>query len=106
MGFHNSRSFDLFRKYKVMYSKNKICYVKFSFGKRNILVCQMFASWHFVPCRSFREVLILAFGMGCKKTTSLHHIDARGSSQGGGDGGEHGDDEVQDFLPKFFLHNS
>ena len=29
--------------------------------------------------------------------------DARGSADGGGDGGEYGDDEVQDFLPKFFL---
>ena len=42
-------------------------------------------------------------GWAVKKTTSLHHIDARGSSQGGGDGREHGDDEVQDFLPEFFL---
>ena len=37
---------------------------------------------------------------------AFSELQARGGAQSGGDGGEHGDDEVQDFLPEFFLHNS
>ena len=44
--------------------------------------------------------------MGACPRLSLHRLYARGGAQGGGDGGEHGDDEVQYFLPEFFLHNS
>ena len=30
--------------------------------------------------------------------------DARAHPEGGGNGGEHGDDDVQDFTPKVFVH--
>ena len=33
------------------------------------------------------------------------YTDAGGHSEGGGDGGEYGDDDVQDFAPKFFFHS-
>ena len=33
----------------------------------------------------------------------LLHAHARGHSEGGGDGGEHGDHDVQDLAPKFFF---
>ena len=41
-----------------------------------------------------------------KQTDALSvtlHSHARGSAQGGGDGGEYRNHEVQDFLPKFFF---
>ena len=34
---------------------------------------------------------------------SPHQLDARGGAQGGNDCRQDGDDELQDFLPKFFL---
>ena len=34
---------------------------------------------------------------------SPHQLDARGGAQGGSDCRQDGDDELQDFLPKFFL---
>jgi hypothetical protein len=34
---------------------------------------------------------------------SLHQLDARGGAQGGGDGRQDGNDEVQNFLYAFFL---
>ena len=33
------------------------------------------------------------------------HSHAGGYAKGGGNGGEHGDDDVQDFLPKRFVHD-
>ena len=32
------------------------------------------------------------------------HAHARSHSESGGDGGKHRDDDVQDFLPKRFVH--
>ena len=32
------------------------------------------------------------------------HSHARGHPEGGGDGGEYGDGDVQDFAPDFFVH--
>ena len=34
----------------------------------------------------------------------LLHAHARGHPEGGGNGGQHGNDDVQDFAPKFFFH--
>ena len=36
----------------------------------------------------------------------VHHSDARGDSKGGGNGGEYGDEDVQDFAPKLFVFHS
>ena len=33
----------------------------------------------------------------------VHHSDARGDSKGGGNGGQYGDEDVQDFAPKLFV---
>ena len=33
-------------------------------------------------------------------------LHARAHSEGGGNGGEHGDYDVQDFTPKFFVFHS
>ena len=36
----------------------------------------------------------------------VHHSDARGDSKGGGNGGQYGDEDVQDFAPKLFVFHS
>ena len=33
------------------------------------------------------------------------HSYAGGYTEGSGDGGEYGDDDVKDFAPKFFFHD-
>ena len=51
----------------------------------------------------------LCFFSGFRRLSGIFafsELQARGGAQGGGDGGEYGDDEVQYFLPEFFLHNS
>jgi hypothetical protein len=42
---------------------------------------------------------------GCGLRFWLHATDARSGGKGGGDGREHRDDDVQNFVPKFFLHS-
>ena len=36
----------------------------------------------------------------------VHHPDARGHTKGGGDGGQHSDENVQDFTPELFVFHS
>ena len=36
----------------------------------------------------------------------VHHPDARGHTKGGGDGGQHSDENVQDFAPELFVFHS
>ena len=41
------------------------------------------------------------------KICAILHAHARGHSEGSGNGGEHGDDDVQDFTPKVLVfHDS
>ena len=39
----------------------------------------------------------------CCLLSLLADVHAAGDAEGGGDGGEHGDDDVQDFTPELFV---
>ena len=41
----------------------------------------------------------------CCLLSLLADVHAAGDAEGGGDGGEHSNDDVQNLLPDFFVHS-